>query len=143
MFEGALFDEYKNFAYKFPEPQYLGAKANLLPWIAQFLPDNVETALDAFAGSQSVGYYFKQLGYRTITNDFLSFNNQIGKALIENKREKLDDNDLRILFSDAPNKADYTLMDDIFTGIFFQKEDAVFIDNFRANIQQLSNPLHL
>ena len=70
----------------------------------------------------------------------MSFNNQIGKALIENKREKLDDNDLRILFSDAPNKADYTLMDDIFTGIFFQKEDAVFIDNFRANIQQLSNP---
>lgn len=83
MFEGALFDEYKNFAFKFPEPQYLGAKAGLLPWIAQFLPDNVDTALDAFAGSQSVGYYFKQLGCKTIVNDFLSFNNQIGKALIE------------------------------------------------------------
>ena len=124
MFEGALFDEYKNFAYKFPEPQYLGAKANLLPWIARFLPDNVETALDAFAGSQSVGYYFKQLGYRTITNDFLSFNNQIGKALIENKGEKLDENDLETLFADTSNKADFTLMDDIFTGIFFQKEDA-------------------
>ena len=140
MFEGALFDEYKNFAYKFPEPQYLGAKANLLPWIARFLPDNVETALDAFAGSQSVGYYFKQLGYRTITNDFLSFNNQIGKALIENKGEKLDENDLETLFADASNKADFTLMDDIFTGIFFQKEDAVFIDNFRANIPRLGNP---
>ena len=139
MFEGALFDEYKNFAYKFPEPQYLGAKANLLPWIARFLPDNVETALDAFAGSQSVGYYFKQLGYRTITNDFLSFNNQIGKALIENKGEKLDENDLETLFADASNKADFTLMDDIFTGIFFQKEDAVFIDNFRANIPRLCN----
>ena len=57
MFDGALFDEYKNFAFKFPEPQYLGAKANLLPWISRFLPDNVETALDAFAGSQSVSYH--------------------------------------------------------------------------------------
>ena len=139
MFDGALFDEYKNFTFKFPEPQYLVAKAKLLPWIARFLPDNVEIALDAFAGSQSVSYYFKQLGYKTITNDFLSFNNQIGKVLIENKQEKLDENDLRILFADAPNKADYTLMDDIFTGIFFQKEDDVFIDNFRANIEQLSN----
>lgn len=65
MFDGALFDEYKNFAFKFPEPQYLGAKANLLPWIARFMPDNVETALDAFAGFQSVSYYFKQLVYKT------------------------------------------------------------------------------
>ena len=80
------------------------------------------------------------LGYKTITNDFLSFNNQIGKALIENKGEKLDENDLETLFADASNKADFTLMDDIFTGIFFQKEDAVFIDNFRANIPRLGNP---
>lgn len=140
MFEGALFDEYRYFAYKFPEPQYLGAKASLLPWIARFMPDNVETALDAFAGSQSVGYFFKQSGFTTITNDFLSFNNQIGKALIENKGERLDENDLKTLFADAPDKANFTLMDDVFTGIFFQKEDAVFIDNFRANISRLNNP---
>ena len=140
MFAGSLFNEYQYFAYKFPEPQYLGAKAGLLPWIAQFLPDQVDTALDAFAGSQSVGYYFKQLGCKTIVNDFLSFNNQIGKALIENNSEKLDEDDLAILFEEAPNKSDYTLMEEVFTGLFFQKEDAVFIDNFRANIPRLSNP---
>lgn len=139
MFENVLFEEYKYFNYKFPEPQYLGAKVSLLPWLAQFLPDNVNTALDAFSGSQSVSYYFKQLGYKTITNDFLSFNNKIGKALIENSNERLDDEDIRLLFEKSPKKSEYTLMDDVFTGIFFQKEDAEFIDNFRANIPLLKN----
>ena len=117
----------------------MGAKVNFLPWIAKFLPDNVNTALDAFAGSQSVGYYFKQLGYQTITNDFLNFNNQIGIALIENTNEQLDIYDIEILFEKLSNKSDYTLMDDVFTGIFFKKEDAEFIDNFRANIPRLKN----
>lgn len=137
MFSNTLFEEYKHFNFKFPEPQYLGAKVNFLPWIAKYIPENVNTALDAFAGSQSVSYYFKQLGYKTITNDFLNFNNQIGKALIENKDEKLTEEDIEILFQVAPKKSNYTLMDDVYTGIFFQKEDAVFIDNFRANISRL------
>lgn len=139
MLDNVLFEEYKYFNFKFPEPQYLGAKVNFLPWIAKFLPDNVNTALDAFAGSQSVGYYFKQLGYQTITNDFLNFNNQIGIALIENTNEQLDIYDIEILFEKLSNKSDYTLMDDVFTGIFFKKEDAEFIDKFRANIPRLKN----
>lgn len=139
MFSNTLFEEYKYLSFKFPEPQYLGAKANLLPWIAKYLPENVNTALDAFAGSQSVSYYFKQLGFKTITNDFLNFNNQIGKALVENKTEKLNEKDIEILLQEAPNKSDYTLMDNVFTGIFFQKDDSAFIDNFRANIPRLSN----
>jgi len=117
----------------------LGAKINFIPWIAQFLPENVNTALDAFAGSQSVSFYFKQLGYKTITNDFLNFNNQIGTALVENSTEQLDPLDIETLFEKSPNKSEYTLMDDVFTGIFFQKEDSEFIDNFRANIPRLKN----
>jgi adenine-specific DNA methylase len=139
MLNNVLFEEYKYFNYKFPEPQYLGAKINFIPWIAQFLPDNIDTALDAFAGSHSVSFYFKQLGCKTITNDFLNFNNQIGTALIENSTEQLDKQDIEILFEKSPNKSEYTLMDDVFTGIFFQKEDAEFIDNFRANIPRLKN----
>ena len=139
MLNNVLFEEYKYFNYKFPEPQYLGSKINFLSWIAQYLPDSVNTALDAFAGSQSVSYYFKQLGYQTVTNDFLNFNNQIGIALVENTNEQLDKHDIEILFGKSPYKSDYTLMDDVYTGIFFQKEDAEFIDNFRANIPRLKN----
>lgn len=135
-----LFNDYKYFDYQFPEPQYLGAKHTHLPWINKFIPKDINTALDAFAGSQSVGYLFKQLGLRTITNDFLNFNNQIGKALIENKSEKLDADDLATLFQESSQKNSFILMEEVFTGVFFKREESIFIDNFRANIPLLSNP---
>jgi len=135
-----LFDEYKYFGYQFPEPQYLGAKHSHLSWISRFIPKSTSVVLDAFAGSQSVSFLFKQLGYRTITNDFLNFNNQIGKALIENKSQKLNADDLTILFQESQRKSDFTLMENTFTDVFFEKQEAFFIDNFRANISLLQNP---
>jgi adenine-specific DNA methylase len=134
-----LFDEYRAFTYKFPEPQYLGAKYAHLNWIRQFIPKNIKTALDAFAGSQSVSFLFKQLGFNTITNDFLNFNYQIGKALIENKSQMLDHHDIDILFQNSPNKNNWTLIEQLFTNIFFEQEQATFLDNFRANISLLQN----
>jgi adenine-specific DNA-methyltransferase len=136
-----LFEEYTYFNYQFPEPQYLGAKHTHLAWIKKFIPDNVKTAIDAFAGSQSVAFLFKQIGYKTITNDFLNFNNQIGLALIENKNTKLTNEDLKILFQPAKNKSDFELMENTFTNVFFEKEEAEFLDNFRANIPLLENPI--
>ncbi|MFD1258312.1 DNA adenine methylase [Mucilaginibacter terrae] len=136
-----LFEEYKYFNYQFPEPQYLGAKHTLLPWIKQFIPKNVKSAIDAFAGSQSVGYLFKQQGYKVITNDFLNFNNQIGIALIENKSTKLDNKDLETLFQPAANKIYFDLIEKTFTNIFFEKDEANFLDNFRANISLLDNEI--
>lgn len=136
-----LFEEYTYFTYQFPEPQYLGAKHTHLAWIKKFIPDNVKTAIDAFAGSQSVAFLFKQLGYKTITNDFLNFNNQIGLALIENKDVKLNEDDLNFLFAPANNKKEFDLIENTFTNVFFEKEEAAFLDNFRANIPLLDNPI--
>ena len=135
-----LFDEYKYLDYQFPEPQYLGAKHSHLSWISKFIPKKIGTALDAFAGSQSVSFLFKQLGCQTITNDFLNFNNQIGKALIENNSQKLSTEDLTILFQKSPQKEKHTLMEKVFTDVFFEREESVFIDNFRANIPLLKSP---
>lgn len=134
-----LFDEYQYFNYQFPDPQYLGAKHTLLPWINQFIPNNVTSAIDAFAGSQSVAFLFKQLGFKTLTNDFLNFNSQIGLSLIENKKDKLTKHDLTLLFQPAQNKNDFELMENTFTDIFFEKSEAQFLDNFRANIALLDN----
>ena len=99
-----LFEEYTNFNYQFPEPQYLGAKHTHLAWIKKYIPSDVTTAIDAFAGSQSVAFLFKQMGYKTITNDFLNFNNQIGLALIENNAINLTNADLKLLFQPSENK---------------------------------------
>jgi adenine-specific DNA methylase len=134
-----LFEEYTNFNYQFPEPQYLGAKHTHLAWIKKYIPSDVTTAIDAFAGSQSVAFLFKQMGFNTITNDFLNFNNQIGLALIENKAINLTNDDLQLLFQPSKNKKEFELIENTFTDIFFEKSEAEFLDNFRANIPLLSD----
>lgn len=134
-----LFIETKYLDYKFPEPQYLGAKYIHRGWIAQYIPDKANVILDAFAGSQSVAYMCKQLGKKVITNDFLNFNNQIGKALIENSNFTLGKEDIEILFSENSNPLEFNLMERLFAGLFFVPEEAAFADSFRSNIHRLDN----
>ena len=135
-----LFEEYNNFDYQFPEPQYLGAKHTHLPWIKKFIPSDIRSALDAFAGSQSVAFLLKQMGIKTVTNDFLNFNHQIGVGLIQNSFDKLNREDVQILFQPAVNKQDFLLMENTFSDIFFERGEAEFLDNFKANIPLLSTP---
>ena len=134
-----LFEDTKYLDYKFPEPQYLGAKHIHRGWIAQFIPEDVSTVLDAFSGSQSIAYMFKQLGKKVITNDFLSFNNSIGKALIQNSLNKLDPSDLEILFSNNDNPSRFNLIEDLYSDLFFLAEEAAFADSFRSNVHKLSS----
>lgn len=126
--------------YKFPEPQYLGSKYIHRGWIASFIPDDANVVLDAFGGSQSIAYMMKQLGKQTITNDFLSFNNEIGKALIENKNDRLTKEDLDVLFSNNANKEEFNLIESLYSNLFFSTEEAAFVDSFRSNVDKLSTP---
>lgn len=135
-----LFSEYSYFDYKFPEPQYLGAKYIHRQWISKFIPEDAEVVLDAFGGSQSIAFLLKQMGKQTITNDFLKFDSEIGKALIENPGIQLETEDLEILFSENQNPVDYNLMEKLYTDLFFPKEDAVFADSVRSNIFRFDNP---
>ena len=134
-----LFDEYKYFNYTFPEPQYLGSKYTHLSWINRYIPKNIKTAFDAFSGSQSVAYLFKQLGFRTLSNDFLNFNNQIGLSLIENNNIILNSEDINMLMNSKSNNSYYDLFQDVYSNIFFEKEECAYLDNFRANIELLDN----
>lgn len=134
-----LFCEDDYFDHTFPEPQYLGAKYIHRDWIAQYIPDDVNVTLDAFGGSQSIAYLMKQLGKRTVTNDFLSFNNEIGKALIENPGVVLEKEDVDILFDKNSNPEEFDLMDKLFSGLFFTKVEANFADSFRSNVGRLDN----
>ena len=135
----SLFEDSDYFSYKFPQPQYLGAKHILSSWIAQFIPAETNVILDAFSGSQSIAYLCKQLGYQVITNDFLKFNSEIGRALIENKYIKLDSNDLNLLFSENFNPTEFNLFETLYTDIFFKREEAKFLDSYRSNISLLGN----
>ncbi|OKY85027.1 MAG: DNA methyltransferase [Bacteroidales bacterium 52_46] len=134
-----LFDEQDFFTIKFPKPQYLGAKYIHCDWIAQWIPEDATTILDAFSGSQSVAFMLKQLGKSVISNDFLKFNSEIGKALVENSGEILTPDDIEILFSPNSNPTYYNLMENIFTDLFFVREETAFLDAFRSNIRFLEN----
>ncbi len=134
-----LFGENQYFDYEFPAPQYLGAKHSHLSWIKQFIPNNISSAIDAFGGSQSVAFLLKQMGIKTITNDFLNFNHQIGLSIIENKHEKLSNDDINILFEPAKNKVSFQLIEREFSGLFFEKDETIFLDNLRANIPLLES----
>ena len=135
----SLFPDTDYLDYRFPEPQYLGSKYIHRGWIAQFIPEDSKVAFDAFSGSQSIAYLFKQLGKETYTNDFLSFNGQIGKALIENPGIKLTQDDVDILFSGNRNPATYNLMEMLYADLFFTRDEAAFLDSFRSNIPLLEN----
>ena len=131
-----LFNDF--FSYKFPLPQYLGAKYKHLNWIKNFIPNDVNVAADAFAGSQSVAFFLKQLGFQVYTNDFMNYSNQIGKALVENQTEKLTKQDIDILFSENKNPEEFYIMEKLFTDMFFVREEARMLDSFRSNVELLS-----
>lgn len=120
---------------KMPQPQYLGAKYKLLPWITSFIPSDVVNVFDGFGGSQSVAFAMKKLGYSVATNDFLNSCHQIGAALIENKGVTLNENDLNLLFAENSNRKNVM---QTFKDIFFDESECTFLDSFRANIDQLS-----
>ena len=136
----ALFPELQYFDYAFPQPQYLGAKYVHREWIGQFFPQGAITALDVFGGSQSISFLMKQHGFRTLTNDFLRFNHDIGLALIENKGETLSDEDVATLFSGNPRSDYFNLFESLYANLFFSKQDCRLLDAFRGNVERLVNP---
>lgn len=135
----SLFDNYKFMDIQFPKPQYLGAKYIHSDWIAQHIPENSNVILDAFSGSQSIGFLCKKMGKTVISNDFLLFNSTIGKALIENKEVILTQEDINILFSPNSEPNTYNLMECLFSDLFFIREETRFLDAFRSNIDNLDN----
>lgn len=137
--QNSLFDKEQYLDIKFPLPQYLGSKYIHKDWIARWIPDDVNVVLDAFSGSQSIAFLCKQLGKSVISNDFLTFNSQIGKALIENKQEILTEEDINILFSENSDPSKYNLMEQLYTDLFFSIEETSFLDAFRSNIRFLNN----
>ncbi|KZM49513.1 DNA methyltransferase [Labrenzia sp. OB1] len=117
----------------------MGSKRRLLDWIHGVVDAlDFETALDPFAGSNSVAYLLKAMGRRTITSDFLNLSATIGKALIENNCQTLDGPALRRLLARPSNT--HHFIEENFSGIFFNPEDLRFLDRVSCNLRQLNNP---
>jgi len=120
----------------FPKVNFIGNKKNIANWICEHFPNNTKSIFDAFSGGGSVGYYAKKRGLKVISNDILNINYLLSKSLIENNTEKLDKEDIDIIFSGKPIKG---FMYKNYSNIYFFPEECMELDLYRKNIEQLSS----
>lgn len=131
--------------------RYLGNKTKLLSFIESVINKyNIEgeTFADLFAGTCSVGDYFKEK-YSIIANDYLTFSSIICKAKLLNSKipsfskfKKEYDNDPFCWL----NEQKFTLQENYFISqnytpiadrMYFTPENAIKIDGIRLNIEEL------
>jgi adenine-specific DNA methylase len=123
--------------HSLPQTQYLGSKERFVKWILKFIPKEAKSCIDAFSGSSVIGYHLKDKGLKVISNDFLKFNHYISKALIENNKARLSEDDIKMLLSENFEKDNFIERE--FAGLFYTKEECKFLDNLWFNIQKLDD----
>ncbi|PKN77918.1 MAG: DNA adenine methylase, partial [Candidatus Cloacimonetes bacterium HGW-Cloacimonetes-1] len=90
--------------------------------------------LDAFAGSNVIGYFMKCQGKRVVTNDFMTFSYLISTAIIENSSVCVSDDELMFLLH---NENDNDFIYETFRGLYFSDVDNRVLDRVRFNLSQL------
>ena len=121
----------------FPPTQYLGSKQKLVNWVLENIPEG-KTVFDAFSGSGIVSYNLKKNGRKVISNDILYSSFLFAKSLVENDSILISRAEIDTLFLDNDNKSDY--IEKNFADIFFTVDESKFLDNLRANIEELDDP---
>lgn len=125
---------------EFPTTRYQGSKRKILPWIYSVVKDlKFETALDAFGGSASVSYLFKKMNKSITYNDKLFFNHLIGKAIIENDRAQLTNEDLSNLINWNKEVNYSKIIQSNFKDIYYLQEENVWLDKVVSNIVQMNH----
>ncbi|MGA1984540.1 MAG: DNA adenine methylase [Acidobacteriaceae bacterium] len=123
----------------FPSTRYQGSKRKVIPWLWEHISGlDFSSALDVFGGTGSVSYLFKRMGKRTTYNDYLRFNYEIGKGLIENDGVVLTEDDIEKVATRSPRRCG-TFVRKTFKDIYFTDEENEWIDRAVAHIDGLSD----
>jgi len=86
-----------------PKINFIGNKIKIADWICDHFPKKTKSLFDAFSGGCSVSYEAKKRGYQVFSNDIMKINYIIAKSLIENSKETLDSNDIKLKGNDKKN----------------------------------------
>ena len=121
---------------KYPKLNYIGNKEKISEWISSLIPSDATSLLDAFAGGSSIGYTAKCKGLAVYSNDILSINYHIAKAIIENKSEILTDADIDIIFNGTPIEG---FMFKNYANTYYFPDECKELDLYRSNIEKLSS----
>jgi len=124
---------------RMPPTRYQGSKRRFLDWMGRLLDRlEFETALDAFGGSGAVAHYLKGRGKQVVYNDLLSFNYQVGLALIENDTVTLGEEDIARIITPDPSWAYDDFIQRTFGGIYYTDAENGWLDVVAQNIRRLS-----
>jgi DNA adenine methylase len=123
----------------YPSTRFMGSKNKLL-WQIWNTCNKFEfdTVLDLFSGSGVVSYMFKAQGKTVISNDYMAMSAVYTKAMVENNKIKLSDEDIKKLV--IKNSKSDKFVSKTFKDLYFTKDENTLIDNIRANIKALKNP---
>lgn len=125
---------------QFPTTRYQGSKRKILPWIYNVVKDlEFETVLDACGGTASVSYLFKKMNKAVTYNDKLKFNYLIGKAIIENSRTRLTQEDEKNLLHQHSTFLYERFIEKTFDDIYFLPNENRWLDKVVANINQMNH----
>ena len=114
----------------------MGSKSAILDFIFEKLGKlEYDSVLDAFSGSGAVAYEFKKRRKQVTANDFLNFSHEICKAVIENSRQKINEEQLAKLQTPRPDAS--TTVRDYFENVYFTREECYFLDSLWANISDM------
>jgi len=125
---------------KFPTTRYQGSKLKYADWIwhcIRYIP--FETALDAFGGTGCIAHLLKKEGKTVTYNDILKFNSIIGKALIENDKEKITLKDLAFILQKHATVSYPNFIEETFREIYFTDEENRWLDIVITNIRLIEN----
>jgi adenine-specific DNA-methyltransferase len=127
-------------APRFPSTRYQGSKAKLTDWIwRQLAPLGFDSCLDAFGGTGAVAWRLRREGKQVTYNDVLRFNHQFGRALIENRGVRLDDEDVSFVLEARRGVRYPRFVQDHFAGIYYTDEENAFIDRAVTNVRALGD----
>ena len=125
---------------KFPTTRYQGSKLKYVDWIWNSIKDlDFHTVLDAFGGTSVVSHKFKKKGKSVTYNDILKFNHIIGKALIENESEKIDNDDLEFILKRQENIHYPDFVEKTFKDIYYTDIENKWLDTVITNINLIDN----
>ncbi len=115
---------------------YIGSKQKLIDWIWANTPDGARTAVDAFSGSSVVGYMYKSKGLAVQAIDRLAYCHHIARAIVENDKVTLSDEEIEGLLTDSGGVRDFVRKH--FGGVYFEPGVHKLIDIVRSNADKLS-----
>jgi adenine-specific DNA-methyltransferase len=122
---------------EYPTTRYQGSKRKILPWIYETIKDiKFQTVLDGCGGSASVSFLFKKMNKDVTYNDSLRFNYLVGKALIENQKVKLIEEDVKNLLSFSANT---DLVQRIYKDIYFLDHENKWLDEMGFGILKMNH----